>query len=68
MMEEFQKQEELLKHLVSVCVLEFLMKGGKADEAIEVIDQKIAETDNQNAREYLEEAKRCLTGGNYDKT
>lgn len=63
MMEEFQKKEELLKHLVAVCVLEFLMKGGKADEAIEVIDQKIAETDNQNAREYLEEAKRCLSKG-----
>ena len=54
---------DILKPLVGIYVIEFLMKGGKPDEAIRAIDQKMIETDNQNAREFLEEAKRCLSKG-----
>lgn len=52
---------DILKPLVGICVLEFLMKGGNPDEAIRAIDQKMIETDNQKFKEYLEEAKRFLS-------
>jgi len=54
-------ENDILKPLVGICVLEFLMKGGNPDEAIRAIDQKMIETDDQNFREYLKEAKRFLS-------
>lgn len=56
-------EDKFLGLIVFKSVVLFLRKGGNAEEAIRIINQKIIETDNEQAKAFLEEAKRLLDGG-----